>query len=529
MSINELFKEELSPNTKIDALALGLDPLFEDAARFVVDKRTHYNLDFQKEFNIDYARAYQLFNQLRDYNVIGPIEHPSLPRKIMDKDSLEELFMTLRRNRIVIASETDLANAWTDEYGVKYSVDGKRLLKAPQNIKDCSVREGTIIICNKAFANTTLESIVISDSVTIIGGSCFWYCKCLTSVYLPFSLLELGGAAFYHCTELTRIFIPEKVRKIGLQVFAYCNKLLSVVVDENNNYYDSRDDCNGIIESHSNTFYTGCSNSIIPEGVTEIGDHSFNYCNELTSIVIPGCVQKIGHQAFFGCENLREVLFQNGVEEIGSYAFMDNHCLCSVTFPKSLKTISEGAFEGCNIKTIYIPEGVEQIWSNPFKRNNPQSIVVDSNNTHYDSRNNCNAIIDRQHNVLITGSCSTVIPSSVFVIGEFAFEGCRGLTSIVIPEGVKVIGFNAFYGCESLFADRDIQNSLLSSFFESDECKGLSTVVIPNSLYRASGFVFGSNPNLKIIIPKGTREKYEKIFYSGYKDQLIECVKQTNC
>ena len=507
-------REQLS---KSDLVALGLDPLFVDVACFAVNKQTYSNLLFQKEFSIDYNHAEKLFRELRDYNIVGSAT--TTPREIMNHEQLDELLLNLKRKRIGIASKEDLANSYKDEYSVRYTIDGKRLLKAPEDIKNYNVKEGTLVICDKAFANTRLTSVTIVEGTEIIGNSCFQYCQDLISIMLPSSLKEIDECCFSHCTKLTSIYIPKNVEKIGLQIFTGCNCLSSVVVDGNNKYYDSRGNCNAIIESRNNTLYTACSFSKIPEGVKRIGEYSFCCCDEMSSITIPGCVEIIGFHAFYRCENLKKVVFQEGVKDIGHYAFMDVHSLKAITLPNSLKTIGEGAFEGCNIDTLFIPDGVEVIWGNPFKGNNTKHISVSENNMCYDSRNNCNAVIQSQSNVLIIGSCSTVIPSSVMMVGEFAFYGCTGLTSIVIPEGVKRLAHNAFAHCEGYSY---LNEHSLFNEFEIEQCEGLTSISIPNSIERAWGFVFGSATNLKILIPKGTKEKFEKIFLDFYKNKLEE-------
>jgi hypothetical protein len=109
------------------------------------------------------------------------------------------------------------------------------------------------------------------------------------------------------------------------------------------------------------------------------------------------------------------------------------------------------------------------------------------------------------------------------MIGEFAFDGCKGLTSIVVPEGVKEIAFNAFANCEGNISSSHIgENSLFFDLFKNEQCEGLASIYIPNSIERAWGFVFGAASNLKIMIPKGTKEKFEKIFMDFYKDKLVE-------
>lgn len=523
MNINSFFSELMGKEqlSKTDLVALGLDSLFLDAARYVVSEHNYHKLYLQKEFNIDYSYAEKLFSELRDYNVIGLAE--TTPRRIMSHEDFNELLSTLKRKRICVASEEDLLDSKEDDFGVKYSHNGKRLLKAPENIKDYSVKNSATIICNRAFEDTCLTSVAIPEGTEIIGDSCFRNCQMLTSIILPNSLKKIGECCFGQCTKLTSLFVPKNVEKIGYDVFAWCNNLHSVVVDDNNPYYDTRDNCNAIIESVNNTLYAACSSSVIPKSVIKIGNYSFNYCEEISSITIPGNVAEIGYRAFCGCKKLKEVVFQEGVQEIGHYAFMDVASLKAITLPSSLRTIGDGAFERCYIETIFIPEGVEMIWGNPFKGNNPKHISVSEGNRYYDSRNNCNAIIQSQSNVLITGSRSTVIPSSVTTIGESAFDGCIGLTSIVIPEGVKRIAHYAFANCGgNRFLSHIDENSLLFDLLKKEQCDGLTSIYIPNSIERAWGFVFGAASNLKIMIPKGTKEKFEKIFMDFYKDKLVE-------
>jgi hypothetical protein len=109
------------------------------------------------------------------------------------------------------------------------------------------------------------------------------------------------------------------------------------------------------------------------------------------------------------------------------------------------------------------------------------------------------------------------------MIGEFAFDGCSGLTTIVVPEGVKEIASHAFANCggNSILSQKN-ENSLLFDLLKNEQCEGLTSIYIPNSIERAWGFVFGAASNLKIMIPKGTKEKFEKIFMDFYKDKLVE-------
>ncbi len=232
---------------------------------------------------------------------------------------------------------------------------------------------------------------------------------------ITYPVTSIEALAFYRCTELTSIDIPNSVTEIGQEAFANCPGLTSIVVESGNPRFDSRNNCNAIIETTDNTLIAGCKNTIIPNSVTKIGNFAFERCGSLTSIVIPNSVTSIGHYAFYCCDSLTSVDIPNSVIEIGY-----------------------GVFESCFGLT---------------------SIVVESGNPRYDSRNNCNAIIETAYNTLIYGCKNTIIPNSVTTIDDYAFYDCDGLTSIVIPNSVTEIGFGAF-----------------------ESCTGLTSIVIPNSV-----------------------------------------------
>ena len=193
------------------------------------------------------------------------------------------------------------------------------------NLTTINIPESVTSIENAAFYGCrNLTTITIPKSVTSIGDYAFYECSNLTAINIIKGVMYIGNYAFKNCSRLTTINIPESVRGIGNCAFYKCSNLTSINVDEGNTVYDSRNSCNAIIETSSNTLIVGCSTTIIPKGVTSIGDYAFYECSSLIAINIP-----------------------DGVTYIGNYAFENCYCLTGITFPESVTSIGNGAFEDC--------------------------------------------------------------------------------------------------------------------------------------------------------------------------------------
>ncbi len=228
-------------------------------------------------------------------------------------------------------TKEDLKNAVEDEYGVKYSKDWKRLLRAPTDLDGVySIKKGVKIIANNAFNSCeSLTSINIPDSVTNIGDGTFFYCKSLTSINLPDSMTSIGHSVFSSCHSLTSISIPDGVTNIGDSAFSGCVSLTSI---------------------------------IIPDSVTSIGDYAFFYCNSLISINIPDSVTSIGNDAFSGCKSLKSIIIPDSVTSIGNNAFNGCASLTSINIPDSVTNIEDGTFFYCkSLTSINIPNSVKRI------------------------------------------------------------------------------------------------------------------------------------------------------------------------
>ena len=243
---------------------------------------------------------------------------------------------------------------------------------------------------------SSLTSITIPPSVTSIGRYAFDNCSSVTDLTIPNSVATIGSGAFSGCSSLPSVTIPSSVTSIGNMAFDSCSGLVSMKVDSTNPIYDSRDDCNAIIETASNTLIAGCQNTVIPTTVTAIGNSAFSGCSTLVSITIPNSVTRIDYSAFSGCSGLQSVTIPNSVTSIASGAFYECSGLQSVSIPNSVKSITYATFFGCSSLS------------------------------------------------------SVTIPASVTSIDEIAFLSCTSLSSVTIPASVTSIGNWAFEKCTSL-------------------------------------------------------------------------------
>lgn len=250
------------------------------------------------------------------------------------------------------------------------------------------------------FGCTSLEDFAFPASLETIGNMAFLKCA-FTNAELPGKVKTIGERAFGGCKALQKIFIPASVTEIGDKAFTgdrrdSADALSSIIVAPANKAYDSRNNCNALIETATNTLLVGCNNTIIPDSVTAIGEYAFSGCTGLKKIDIPDGVNNIGDGAFYKCASLQQISLPDGVTVIGELMFNNCTALTAIDFPAELSSIGEKAFSGC------------------------------------------------------TSLTSVTFPESLIGISWYAFCGCEALKSVTIPASVKHIGEEAFYDCEAL-------------------------------------------------------------------------------
>lgn len=331
--------------------------------------------------------------------------------------------------------------------------------------------------------NTLLSSVEISDTVTSIGEGAFRDCSNLTSVVLPNNLSLMSNMLFYGCTNLRTVTIPENVTQIGSYAFAYCSSI---------------------------------SNISMPDSVTDIGDYVFLNCEKMANVKLSNKLKTI--RGFNGCSNLASIEIPDGVLTITSYAFSGCASLQSITLPASLTSVHPMSFYECSSLT---------------------SIDVDSKNVTFCSIDGVLFSMDKTQLICYPNGKADMyyeIPSSVSVIGDYAFEYNNNLINVTIPDGITSIGYNAFSCCkklESIVIPSTIKVIKDTAFYHCESlsnvvilgeiseiprscfsgCTSLKNVTLPNSVTQIKAFAFYECRNLtEITIGRNVESIAEKAF-----------------
>ena len=214
------------------------------------------------------------------------------------------------------------------------------------NLKSLSIPQNVTAIGDNAFLYCqSLTGINLPQQVTKLGTGAFAYCNSLSGVVLPEALVTLGQQVFRGCTSLAALEIPKNVSTIGHGLVSECPALSELTVNDENKHFDSRENCNAIIDKPTNVLLVGCATSQIPSSVTAIGDYAFAYVSTLEKITIPAHVKTVGAFAFQNCPQLKRVVIELGMESLGEGAFMNCYQLERVTVLRTLPLpISDNVF-----------------------------------------------------------------------------------------------------------------------------------------------------------------------------------------
>lgn len=388
---------------------------------------------------------------------------------------------------------------------VSFCAKGQKLVKV-NGVYYQLLEESAIVVAPpetdtvKCSGDLVIESSVEGLPVTSVDYGAFTECDNLTSLTLPESVTSVNSNICVDCINLKSLYLPKTIGYVGAPLTVMCPNLKTIVVDKDNPTLDSRDGCNAVIKTATNQLIAGCSGTVIPSSVSEIGECAFKGCGGLESITIPQGVRAIWADAFKDCVDLKTVNLPNSLITIGSYSFENCSSLISAVIPKSVAIIYNTPFRYCN---------------------SLERLVVEEGNQTYDSRNDCNAIIETASNKLIQGCNSTVIPNTVRRIESFSFMG-SGIKDVVIPEGVVQIGMFAFFQCTEIESVKigGTVSEIGSSAFSI--CISLKSVEVDNGVEEIPGGVFNPCINLtNVILPPSIKYIGDGAFSSERIDSFM--------
>ena len=382
-------------------------------------------------------------------------------------------------------------------------------------------------IGDDAFNSSGLTSVTIPGSVTNNLDGVFHDCKDLKTAIVEDGVKGLSSQVFLRCSSLESVTISKTVEYIQDDVFRDCPALSSIVIDLDNPYYDSRNDCNAVIEKEGNKLIIACKNTVIPEGVEKLERRVFENTG-ITSVTIPKSLTNFNQSAFDGCTTLETISVAEGHPVFDSrdncnavIRTADNSLYLApckeFTIPNSVTKIESNAFIQSELTSLTIPASIKYIHPDAFLEClSLESISVEAGNSVYDSRDNCNAIIETATNTLYAAPAKDfTIPNSVTAIGDGAFRCNRNLTSLFIPKQITSIEQLAFQGIAA-FTLETIQVDKDNPVYDSrEDCNaiietatntlivGTPKTIIPSTVTAIGSGAFTGREIYVVRIPEG--------------------------
>lgn len=402
-------------------------------------------------------------------------------------------------------------------------------LTIPSTVSYDGIEYSIIRIGSRAFYKNSYDndmghliSLNVPNSIQQIGDEAFRDCKAIFTLNLP-NLTSIGNRAFSN-SSLKNITMSSSVAYIETAMFERCMNLQKIVVQNGSTQnYDSRDNCNAIIETATNKLIVGCKSSTIPNTVTAIGNSAFSWCTGLTEITIPNTVTSIGGYAFYNCTGLLSVTLSESLSTIGAAAFKNCSSLSSVTLPNTLTSIASQMFMDCiGLQSVNFGNAIESIASYAFSGcSSLMSIVIPPTLKRIDASafTNCTGIqevhiydldawcyIQFQSNpmgygarLFINGSeiSQVTIPEGITDL-TLTFQGCESLTGVVFPNSLQTIGNSTFDKCINL-TSAQIPNSVSSIGKKAFSCTKITTIEIPNRVTKIEEETFSNCRQLSNI------------------------------